>query len=356
MQIPIKYITHVFLVSVLVLSGTPLTFTVADENKAIECLHLNSILEKKRQLYSDDFPDILFVIAKGGDKWIDDMNALSVILGYQPVNLDYEHPTDLREELMIVSLERLVLMLRHHVPSSSLFKADEPLGYPGNVCVLTIDPDAVADSHRTATLYLGGLSEQHRPLIREDKLIRCDDYVNFMFDHEAYHCLHSLYVGPQSMSEKELWGEYSSYNEEQGANAFAMAMQIKNGVTRSGIDNLLRLRELSLLSSDPNHWTCNTLKEVSNLPEETISKSSIQELFEFASDLQKQREITYNQYLQYLVNSLSAIKELGIIHSPMHEHKDLFEDVTANETRAKELADRCRKAYRELTNQEYAPE
>ena len=107
------------------------------------CTQLDAVLREKKQLFSKTFPDVYFLVLRGGESWTDDMVGLSVLLGHQPVNLDYEHPTELREELMFVSLERLALMLRYQMPSASL---DWPLKYVTESRTTDVEPARIPAS------------------------------------------------------------------------------------------------------------------------------------------------------------------------------------------------------------------
>ena len=64
---------------------------------------LNNLVEKKVDYYRQLYPDISFLILKGGDELVTDMMALDKALGVEPKSLDYEHPPALREKLMFVS-------------------------------------------------------------------------------------------------------------------------------------------------------------------------------------------------------------------------------------------------------------
>ena len=80
---------------------------------------LTSIIKERQQYYSEIFPDIQFVTLYGGDSWDSEMEVLDILLGHEPVSLDYEHKEDSREDLMYVSIERVRLMLINDIPSAS---------------------------------------------------------------------------------------------------------------------------------------------------------------------------------------------------------------------------------------------
>jgi len=184
------------------------------ENDLPETL-LNNRLEYHRVQY----PEILIVNLEGGVGFPADMVALDLILGHQPRSLDYEHPIEMREDLMIVSFERIISMLRCKAPSAAMFKADDPLGWQEHVCVLTINPHDIANDSLQATRNLLSLPLEVIKQIPHDFRLLPEDYLGFVIDHEIYHCLKSMYVGPQQRSHEQFWAEYNQFTEEQGADA-----------------------------------------------------------------------------------------------------------------------------------------
>ena len=116
-----------------------------------QCANLDAQIHEKRKYYEKLFPDIYFLILKGGEAWTEEMVVLATLLGHKPISLDYEHPADLREDLLFASVRRIQIMLQYQSPSASLFKADHPLGWPENICVITLDPEVVAGNHERAT-------------------------------------------------------------------------------------------------------------------------------------------------------------------------------------------------------------
>ena len=186
-----------------------------------------TLLIKKLEYYRAQHPEILIMNLEGGVDFPADVVALDLVLGHQPKSLDYEHPTDQRENLMIVSFERIIRMLRFQAPSAAMFRADNPLGWQEHVCVLTISPNEVANDSIQATRNLLSLPIEVIRQIPRDFQLLPEDYLEFVIDHEIYHCLKSMYVGPQQRSHKQFWAEYNQFTEEQGADAFALEMHIK---------------------------------------------------------------------------------------------------------------------------------
>lgn len=269
----------------------------------------HTLLNEKIEYYRHLYPKITFLNLQNDDE----LPALDVILGYQPKSLDYEHPADLREDLMLVSKERIWFMLRTKQPSAAVFKADTPLGWQEHVCVLTINPNEVAADSISATKYLLNLPQKVIQKIPYDMQLPPDDYLAFVINHEVYHCLKSIYVGPQLMSHKELWAGYNHFHNELGADAYALAMHIKTNDKDSNFaNNLLRIRGMSLYNADPDHLTCKALEQVLKIPTGNIAEMSTHEVFDLANHIKDRMTISYDEYIQYLASVVQAMKELGI--------------------------------------------
>ena len=141
---------------------------------------LDTQLKEKIEYYRRLYPEIAFVIMQGED--IDgEMTSLDFVLGSQPESLDYEHTPELREDLMFVSTERIWIMLQNKLPSSSLFKADTPLGWQEHVCVLTINPLEIAADAIHATGHLLDLPQKFIENIPEDMQLSANDYLSICY-------------------------------------------------------------------------------------------------------------------------------------------------------------------------------
>jgi len=318
--------------------------------KPAENYHPQTLLIKKLKYYRAQYPEILIINLEGGIDFPADIVALNLVLGYQPVSLDYEHPTELREDLMVVSLERIIKMLRYRVPSAALFKADNPLGWQEHVCVLTINPQEVAGDSIQATQNLLNLSRKVIKQIPADLQLRPEDYLEFVIDHEIYHCLQSMYVGPQQRSHKQFWAEYNQFTEEQGADAFALGMHIKNrGELSPFVVNIRTIRGMSLYNSDPDHLTCKALQQVLEVPVVDITGMNTSQVFEMANSIQDRLAIDYPVYLQHLASAVQAMKEIGVEALISEELLDGVKDIPVEPAQVKELVTNARRCLSELS-------
>jgi len=274
---------------------------------------INSLLNEKLEYYRHLYPEISFLLLKGDGQVLADMMLLGKTLGRQPKSMDYEHPPELREDLITVSIKRIQLMLQYKMPSASLFLANDTQEKPKPVCVLTIHPGEVALDSVLATQSLLDLPQKIIEKVPEEFRLKSTDYLEFVIDHEVYHCLQSMFIGPQKMSQKELAGEYNNFHNEQGADAYAVAMHINTRLEVSAfVRNILRVRGMSLYSSDPDHLTCKALQQVFKVPVEDIVEMNAKEIFEMASKIRERLTISYDGYIQYLASSIQAMNELGV--------------------------------------------
>jgi hypothetical protein len=311
---------------------------------------LDSLLNEKLEFYRHLYPEISFLILKGGDELVADMMALDLALGHQPSSLDYEHPPKLREDLMIASANRIVYMLQYSMPSASLFKADDPLGWQEHICVLTINPDEIAADSVQATRNLLDLPQEFIQNIPDDLRLQPTDYLEFVIDHEVYHCLQSMYVGPQEMSHKEFWGEYNHFLNEQGADAYAMGMHINTRLENSSFaKNILRIRGMALYSGDPDHLTCKALQQIFKVPVEDMAEMSAKEVFGTANRIREHVTISYDEYIQYLASSVQAMKVLGVEDLVSDELRNRIKDVQSDPAQVKELVTNTRRYLSELS-------
>ena len=325
----------------------------ADKSTMLETQGIEDLLYKKVEQYRLLYPEISFLILQGGEDTVHDMLALDLLLGFQPKSLDYEHPPGLREDLMIASAGRILLMLQTKSPSASLFLADDPLDWQAHICVLTINPEEIAADSVTATQHLSDLPETVIRRAPQELRLQAAYYLAYVVDHEAYHCLQSMYVGPQSMSYKELWGEYNHYLNELGADAYAVAMHIRNAEKDTGFaDNLRRIRGLSVYNSDPNHLTCKAVNEVLKFPAKKIRKMTEKEVFEMATEIKNKLTIDYDEYLSYLASAQQAMREMGVEMQISEEMSRNIKGIQANPQQIRKIIENTQRCLNELAGSE----
>ena len=300
--------------------------------------YLNTLLEEKIEYYRHLYPEIMFMVLQGENKFMDDMIMLDLVLGDKPSSLDYEHPPELREDLMYVSVERIRMMLQSQAPSASLFKVDNPPGWQQQVCVLTINPIEEAPDSIGATRNLLDLPQELMQKIPKDMQLSPDDYLAFVIDHEIYHCLKSMFVGPQLLSQKELWAEYNLFFNEQGADAYAVAMHIKSrGKVSRFAKNILKIRSMALYSIDPGHLTYRGIEQLLKTPIENITDMSANEVFDLANSIKDRLTTSYDVYVRQLASAVQAMQEIGVGELVSMELRNKIKDIQADPVQVKEL-------------------
>ena len=274
---------------------------------------LDLILHKKREFYNEAFPEIQFIILQADQSWTEDILTLGIFLGHEPVSLDYEHPPKLRDDLMFVSIARIREMLINKMPSASLFRADEPMGWRENVCVLTLDPQIIAHDNIAATYFLLDLDEQVLSQIPTSSYCNNLQFLEFVFDHEVFHCLDSYYNGPQPMSYLDGWEYYYHFRNENGADAFATAMHIKrHGANTDFITTLMQIRGVSLLSGESSHWTHEVIHKMSDQDQDILVSSDPMKLFQLATEMRDKIVPSFDDYLLYQQAANKAMRKLDI--------------------------------------------
>lgn len=313
----------------------------------------STLLDEKIKYYKSLYPEIVFLILKGDDEVSAEMLTLDHTLGYQPKSMDYEHPAELRETLMFVSKGRIRLMLQSNTPSASLYETGTAPDQREHVCVLTINPHEVAADSISATQYLLDLPREFIQKIPKEMQLSPRDFFAFIIDHEVYHCLRAMYVGPQLMSYKEFWGGYNIFHNELGADAYALVMHIKTkGNVSLFAKNLHRLRDMALYNADPDHLTCKSLDEVLKTPLKDIVEMSTHEIFDMANRIKNRLTVSYGEYVQHLASKVQAMKELGVGKHISGEFVNKIENYQADPAQVKALVTNSRRCYAELSGNE----
>ena len=308
-----------------------------------------TLLDEKLKHYNLLYPDIQFINFSGGDETNEDMLALDLLLGYAPISLDYEHPAKLREDLIYVSASRILLMLESQSPSASLFRAEHAYEGAKNICVLTIDADEVAADTSKATQHLLHPVLYEQLKIPEKMRLLADEYLAFVIDHEVYHCLRSMYIGPQLMSDKELWGEYNNFLGDQGADVYALLMHYKTRKQVSAFpENIIRMRGMSLYNADPDHLTYSTLEQVIKLQTEKITRLDDKDIFNMAYRIKKKTAIDYDEYKQYLASAIEAMKRIGVNAKQVDELYEQVKDIKADPLMVRQLVSNSRHCLEQL--------
>lgn len=297
------------LILVTLLCQSPASSEMSQEEGGTDMLQ--QIVGEQRGLYNRQFEEIQFVFLEGGEDWHEDVCTLNLLLGHQPSCLTYEHPPDLRQDLMDASLTVLIQMLRNEAPYSALFKADSPLGWRETICAVSLNPSNLASSDQVASAYLFDLDAEQAAAIPQRKQLEARQFLHYLIDHEIYHCLDSFYNGPQPMSNEELWGEYYNFRRENGADAYALAMNIKRQGRVGDFARVIQdFRGMTIYQGDPDHWSYDAISRVLQLPASELKDKTPRDLFKQASRIRDSLVGDYPAYLTYRATAMEALLQL----------------------------------------------
>ena len=275
---------------------------------------LDSIVVERLGFYADVFPEILFVALAAGDAWRSSFSIFLALLGDQAKNLDYEHPSHLREDLLYVTKARVQAMLRARESSSSLFKvATDGLAERKYLCVITVNPTDVARDDDAATQHLLGVlqEDQRGHAVQKNQRLDHRHHLEYVLDHEIFHCLDALYIRPIPMSSDERTTEYFHFLNENGADAFAVAMHLKRHGKRSAYPHRLSyIRGLSLFWGDPGHFTYNAIRHVLGSEDDDLRQMTVRDILTLSASIRDQVVGTYEDYVAYELGATEAANVL----------------------------------------------
>jgi hypothetical protein len=302
---------HAFFITLFFLSLLVIDLPVqASSNVDPEVERANLAIHKKLDFYNQAFPDIQFAHLQRSGEWYESIQALELLLGYQATSLDFQHPQELREDLLFATVRKIGMMLINGMTSSYLFRVGQmPVAKKKHVCVITLDPESTIISNRIATEYFIDLPLDQ---VEASRFIDKDKHLDFIIDHEAYHCLDTYYYGGIPMSHRNFSTRHEVYRRENEADMFALAMHIKRdkGITDYA-KKIIQLRGMSLLNGELQHYSADVMNKVRNYNQKTIIRATAEELLRLIKQLHKPLALSFQQYLQYRTNAVAAIRTLG---------------------------------------------
>lgn len=277
---------------------------------------LQATADARIAMYNKLFPEILFVQLAGGVDVPESLMVLQVLLGHEADNLDYEHGPESREDLLLVNVSTIIMMLEQNASSATLFRVGvNSLAERNYMCVITLTPEEAArdDVMATRDLMLN-VSEQEFAQVDTTSYLNHLDYMKFIIDHEAYHCLDSFYNGPRPkmpIFTDSRWGGYMDYHHHQGADMFSLAMYIRDNDGGSAfVRKIGNLRALAILYGDPNHYSYPAIQGLLSLDPKTIMAASRQELFRLSSNMRDEVMLDYAGYLKFTSSSREVMNRL----------------------------------------------
>lgn len=270
-----------------------------------------SVISDRITSYHQSYPGIYFLHLEGGRHAYLDLVRLTRLLGSDPQPLDYEHTRDLREDLLDVTMQRMKLMLNSNNISATLFRVGQESTLDSEyLCVITLNPDdfgtsGYVDMENILNLPATTISRIH-PSRRLDNF----DYLQFVLNHEMYHCVDSYLNGGQRMSKDDYIAEYDLLKRESVADAYAMSVHVKNhdGLTTFA-RNFLHMRALWIYSNSPHHCTFETIKTVLKREKEVLKSKD--DLATFVKKLTTEVIGNYSNYISNHAAALNAARMTG---------------------------------------------
>ena len=294
-------------------ADTPLQRPATDEGNA----HLlQALVSDRLAFYGRAFPEIQFVQLPGGSQWRESARTFEWLLGEAATNADYEHPPELGAALLYASVQRILHMLEQNEASSALFRVG--VGSAGaqrsHLCVLTLDASAVAGDDATATAHLLNFAPEDLDRIPAAYRLQHREFLRFVVDHEVFHCLDAMYVGPIPMSDHAFWAQYMLYRNEHGADAFAIAMHLREHSGTTGfVDKLARIRALSLYNADPEHLTTSAIAAAARHEGTRLRRASPRDVLVLADRVRDQVVTGYGGYLRFRAAACRVMADIGTL-------------------------------------------
>ena len=315
---------------------------------------LRAFINKRLNFYNSVFPDIFFIHLPNHDQWIDSILALEMLLGYQATSLDFEHPTKLSEDLLYVTVARIQKMLLYGHSAAFLFRVGvQAVAKRENVCVITMNPDAIASSSRAASDYMLAVPLDTLDTLPVKYQLDGMQLLEFIIDHEVSHCLDSYYNGPVPMSAKDFWGHFMHYKREMLADTFALARHVSQyGNNSQFIQNFINMRRLCLITGDPGTCSANTLSDLIDNNISKLSNKSVAELFKLVTELRLTDNFEYDQFVNYLFASIKAMQLLKVELDESCIGLTKPEGYTLNKQLILNILDESKKSYRLLFSTE----
>lgn len=356
-KIPTRFqSTILLLLAALLLANCPLharenhSTTLSADKTDIASIH--AAIQEQLAVYNEAFPDIQFVHLRNGE-WEKSLQALELLIGYQATNLDYEHPLELREDLLFVTVAKIQMMLVNKMASSYLFKAGQmPATSRSHICVITLPPASVA-SNQQATRSFIDLPADILASLPASAYLDKTQHLQFILDHEAYHCLDTFHDGGIPMSDKDFSTRYDCFKRENRADMFAIAMNIRrHRKPTSYVNNVMTLRGMTLINGEMQHDSSRAMQLVLNANQDTIVNSQPPALLQQVKLLYQTIEPDYEEYLDFRRAAVEAIQQLG---KQVNEYETPFAptDHKPDPEKVQQLVDQTRNYYRQYVGTEY---
>ena len=220
---------------------------------SVSASEIEYLIEERLAEYGAAYPQMEFMRLYHNSNG--DLDELRHRLGNAPINVDYEHPDNVREDLVELQFYRIELMLSEGMSSATLFRRNHPKR--PYICVLTLAPETYNRGELSSTRFMFDLQDNQYSKIKTKYILRNDVYVSFLLDHEIFHCLYSYHRGftyPKTQSRvKSL---YDQYTIEMLSDIYAhLSHKQRFPYDKDFITSIRYAKVLSLINWDICHYT-----------------------------------------------------------------------------------------------------
>jgi hypothetical protein len=314
-----RFHTKIFIASVIAIaiffapSSLVHTQPTATNSAELSQQH-KTIIKNKISFYNNRFKDIQFMLLDGGSDWQAELHAVMSLLGDNSVALDYEHPQELRQDVMDVTITRLRLMLENDIISSTLIQTNQKsTSNRAKLCIVSLNPEVAVANNTEATRYMLNYDDELIEKVNPSRHLDTRNHLSFLLDHEFFHCLDSFLFGGVPMTHEILGGEYNQFRRESAADAYALSMHLrKNGKITNFARNIVHIRALSMFNNSPSHHTFETLGETIRLDINRLIAMNIIDIITLSKTTMNKTIGNYSDYRNQQAAELRAARALGL--------------------------------------------
>lgn len=267
-----------------------------------------SLVTKRLQEYAKSYPDIYFLHLKG-DKNNEGFNTLPKQLGEDADNMDYEHDTAARNDLLDLQFMRINYLQNNNMPSATLFKTGKDSNFKQPyVCVITVN-ESLFQNNPTASLQF--MLGDPLPDELQGKNISAFDnntFLQFTVDHEIYHCLDAYLHGNSiSKTSDDNAAAYQHFLSEYRADLYAsLVTRQSTPLAIEFLTLLASFRTMGLVDMDTEHYTASAIRQAIKTPVSNLNNFAKTVIAENTRELARDSQPGANEYGR-LINAANGL-------------------------------------------------
>lgn len=296
------------------------------------------LINERLNDYRDAYPDIEFVLLNKSEDF-DEIYPLSRSLGDTVVNLDYQHPEELRPQLIEVQEYRIELMLDEGVGSASLFGTpDARITSKPYSCLVTLNKSLLSNDRLAATRMMYNLEDEDMSMIPTEFYLDNKDFLLYAIDHEVFHCVDVYLNGflyPQTFDPLKACNDRAV--AELKAEVFSvMAHMSRADKSSTMLKNLANARTFSLLDWDVEHYTGDVINDLSGMGVQ--ANPGIRAMIMDALAYEESVRPSYDEYLAFLTAAWVVTQQYGLDRHDIPEECHVLEDYEPDPKKIIELS------------------